>query len=500
MELVFEERTLRCLNRICCEQIAQEQTAELIVPDSYADAQRVVDAFGTALLRTQECANGAVSAAGTVQAGVLLVTEEGRVVCLDAQIPFAIRHELPEAGENAVLQCSCELNCVDARLLNSRKVLIRVAVSCRMEVYARQERNVPELCAPAPNLQLRRLRLPLQMPLALGERSFTLNEEVELPAGKPALARLLRVLYQLQVPEQKTVGSKAVFKGAVTAHVLYEDAEGELQAFEQVISFSQYAELDCEPPEGTVQTVLSLTGAEAEQETQSDCRRLLLSLQLLAQCVAYGEQQVELICDAYCTDALLTPQYAQWEMTGILDRQSFHDTLLATADVPARRVVDAWVCPDLPQQQRHAQELCVELPLHCNVLYYDTDGALQGESLRPVLRAQTLLAERGSCRISQLNTGALFCAAGPGGLELRCPLGLELESFAAESLRTLSSAEITPDEPGARRPSLLLRRTTQPEEVWALAKACRSVASEILRVNALESETIPADTLLLIPM
>ena len=42
MELVFQESRLDYLSRILCETVTQEQTAELIVPDSYPDADRVV--------------------------------------------------------------------------------------------------------------------------------------------------------------------------------------------------------------------------------------------------------------------------------------------------------------------------------------------------------------------------------------------------------------------------------------------------------------------------
>lgn len=500
MELVFQENPLSYLNRILCERVTQEQTAELIVPDSCSDAQRIVDAFGTVLIRAEECMAGSISVAGAVQAGVLFVTEEGQVECLHTQIPFSIRQELPDRQEECTMQCACSLRSVDARLLNSRKVLIRAGISCDLQVYAQRQCMVADLEAPASSLQLRRVELPLQMPLALGERSFVLNEELELPAGKPPVERLLRVLYRPQVQEQKAVGSKAVFKGGLTVHVLYEDGEGSLQAFESDLPFSQYTELDSEPEEGQVQTLLTMTSAETEPETQHDCRRLLLSVNLLAQCVVFGERRVKLISDAYCTDAALEPRYNQWEMTGILDRQSFRDTALASADVPAKRVVDAWMYPDEPIRQRSGERVSMELPLNCSVLYYDADGALQGKLLRPVMNAETMLAEKGSCRISQVSGGEIFCAAGPGGLELRCPVSMEMESYAQEQLRALSGGEITPEETAAQRPSVLLRRTTQPQEVWEIAKSCRAVPEAILQANELQETLIPADIMLLIPM
>ena len=55
MELVFQEKQLDYLGRVLDQTVTQELTAEVIVPDSCADADRVVDAFGTLLVRAEEC-------------------------------------------------------------------------------------------------------------------------------------------------------------------------------------------------------------------------------------------------------------------------------------------------------------------------------------------------------------------------------------------------------------------------------------------------------------
>ena len=70
MELVFQEKQLDYLGRVLDQTVTQELTAEVIVPDSCADADRVVDAFGTLLVRAEECTAGSASVSGEVQAGM----------------------------------------------------------------------------------------------------------------------------------------------------------------------------------------------------------------------------------------------------------------------------------------------------------------------------------------------------------------------------------------------------------------------------------------------
>lgn len=501
MELVFQENHLEYLSRILCETVTQEQTAELIVPDSCDDADRVVDAFGTVLVRTEECSAGSAAVSGQVQAGVLFVTAGGEVERLETQIPFSLRRDFPGDREDCTMQCACSLRSVDARMLNSRKLLLRVGVVCTLTVYAREERTVHDLTDPAPNLQLKRTRLPLKMPLALGEKSFVLNEELELPQSKPAIARLLKCVYRTEVPEQKLIGNKAVFKGNLVIHTLYEATDGSLQVFESALPFSQYAEMEEELDDKTLQTILTLTSAETEPDGQMACQRLLLSVNLLAQCVALGEREVAFVEDAFCTDATLEPQWEDWELRGILDTQSFRETARASADTPAGSIVDAWMYPDEAARQRQGTKLQVQQPLSCNVLYQDPEGNLQGRTLRPSVELETELAENGVCRVTEVSPGELFCAANGAGMEVRCPVTVTMESSALHPLRAVCGGTIEAGErETGRRPAVILRRTARDEEVWEVAKACRTTPQAVMEANGLDTPVIPAGTMLLIPI
>ncbi len=500
MELILQEQQLDFLSRKLGETQLLEQTADVIVPDSYPDAERVVDAFGTLLLHSVECTGGSIYVAGSVQAGAIFVTEEGETECLQTTVPFSVRKELAGEKADCRLQCKCTLRSVDARPLNSRKLLLRVGIVCCLTAYGTQHQR---LCAPeepSENLQLRRMELPIQMPLALCEKSFPLNEELELPTEQPQVSRLLKCVGRLQVREQKIVGSKAVFKGLMLVHCLYADRNEKLHSHNWELPFSQYAEFGEDREGADLQTQLSFASFEVEPESQVECGRLFLSANLLAQCLAVGERRLPLVDDAYCTDALLTPHWEQWEMYGKLDSQSFRETVVAHSEEPAASVVDAWVCCDEMQREREGDTLRLRLPLHCNVLFYDGDGRLQGRCLHPALELETELHEGAECCVRSLDWGEIYCSAGDG-MDLRLPMQVELECWANHSLRTICGGEITelPAQEG-RKPSVILRRTDGEEEAWEIAKSCRVPLQDVLQANQLSGPTIPANTMLLIPM
>ena len=98
-------------------------------------------------------------------------------------------------------------------------------------------------------------------------------------------------------------------------------------------------------------------------------------------------------------------------------------------------------------------------------------------------------------------SGEIFCAAGADGMELRCPVSVELESFAEHRLRCVAGGEIAQTEAtGERRPAVVLRRTETEQDVWDIAKAYHTATQAVMEANALTGAVVPADTLLLIPM
>lgn len=501
MELVFQEQKLEYLSKILCDTVSQEQTADVILPDSFPDATRVVDAFGTLLIRAEECSADSAAASGTVQAGALFVGEDGSVQRIDTEIPFSVRRDFPKQADECIMQSGCVLRSVDARLLNSRKVLLRVCVSCTITVYAPQKAVCYDVSEPAPNLQIKRSVLPLRMPAQLGEKSFAINEVLELPSGKPEIARLLKCLYRTSVEEQRMVGSKAVFKGDLTVHALYADEDGALCAYDWSIPFSQYAELERELDEGDLRTELMLTSAEAEPDSQFASRRLIVSANLLAQCTVFCAQNVSMIEDAFCTDAEFSPTWEEWSVTGILDQQEFRENVTAESEQQAQRIVDCRILPDEAGMQRIDDQMRIELPLSCSVLYVDADGQLQGKMLRPTLRIQTQLAQNAQCGVTQVSVGDVFCAAGSGGISLRVPVIISVDSFAEHTIRAVRGGEITKTEgTEQRRPAVLLRLTDREESLWEIAKSCRASMQMITAANELSGASVPAGTLLLIPM
>lgn len=500
MELVFESKPCAYLRRCVCETRTQEQTADVIVPDSCPDVERIVYASAAPIVRSRECRAGSVVVTGGLRAAAMYVPEDhSGVRVLDAYIPFSIRVDAAALTEQTQIVLHCGVCSAQARMLNSRKVLLRVNVQCTVEGYEPAEWKLYSLQQPPQQLRVRTRCYPVLLPAQTGEKSFALSETLTLPEGA-TMEQLCCYETLPQITERKLVGDKAVFKGTLYVKALYLDMAQQLRVLTQQIPFSQYCELPQDFADDDLSVSMAVTGAQLEADDESH-QRLLLAVQLLAQCVVRTVQDVTLYEDAFAVGAELTPQWQSDTVTCQLDAQCVHQTLRGHVACECRSVVDSTLYTGVPTDMRTAGGVQLTLPGTANVLYYDHDGVLQGAEAKLSAQCDVALAPQGQCtaQLQALDGGS--AAAEGSGIELRYECRLCVQSSAEQTLRTLCGGTLdTEAARPAERPSVIVRIGCAQGTLWDTAKQYAADPEAIRAANHLSGDEVTEGMVMLIPM
>ena len=145
MELAFEQQRLTSLRRTAHPVLAQDQTQEIIIPDSMPDAARTLICYAEPELQSKTVRAGSLLVTGTLRTSCLYAAEDGSVQLLTAELPFAVKPESPElteAAQTAAAACAAHLenalvqrelmqlfqkykgdDCVYLQLMGSRKLI-----------------------------------------------------------------------------------------------------------------------------------------------------------------------------------------------------------------------------------------------------------------------------------------------------------------------------------------------------------------------------------------
>ena len=503
MELTIQNSPLTYLKCVLREVRRQEETAETVVPDTYPDIGSILDAHACAVIRGKDCRAGSVIISGGVKGSILYLPEDGSWPrCLEFYMPFSVKVENSELTEQSQVLSSVRVSAADGRMINSRKAMLRVNLSCSITAYEKMEETRYTLTQQPPYLRLRREEYTVDLPLETAERSFLVSDTLELPAGSPPMDRLCKVHCGLELIDQKLVGDKAVFKGIARCKLLYQSEDHRFYVQEFQLPFSQYCELSSEY-DGDEQTELIpvMTGYDLEPETPNGATKAYFNLHVLVQCVIFGKQPIEVIRDAFCTKGTLQPTWRDFTLESSLDHPMATQTVHCRVAGDFQQIMDYDIYAGDPSVERTGDTAAITVPLSVHVLGYTQDGMMNAAVGRETAGFEIPLAEQAFCMPRLDRLGNSSASAAPDGADTRVELTICSTCFAGQNIRTLAAGTWEDTAPGGgRSPSVLLRRAGKGSAVWDIAKAAAANEETLRQVNSLEGEWLSEDRVLLIPL
>ncbi len=106
------------------------------MPDSGRTRRRFSTCFASCVVRSKECQAGSVLISGGIQASLLyLAGGETTPRLLETYLPFSIKKEISGCEASDLAQLQCRVTHADGRVLNSRKLLVRVEIGCDLHLY-----------------------------------------------------------------------------------------------------------------------------------------------------------------------------------------------------------------------------------------------------------------------------------------------------------------------------------------------------------------------------
>ncbi len=501
MELSFQTSPIRFLRCAVQEVRGQEETAEMIVPDSFPDIAAIADCCAVPILRGKDCRNGSMNVAGGVKGAILYTPDdETHTRRLDVYIPFSVKFEHPAITEHAQVLCSLRVCDVDARMINSRKAMLRVELACEITAYEQAEDQIYAMERACPQIPTKTAVYQVRLPLELAEKSFAVSETIDLSNGHPPVSQIYKLGCCPELTDQKVVGNKAVFKGILHCKFLYISENQELYFYQQQLPFSQYCDLQEDYDQEEVCVFPVITGCDLELDGNENNQRILLTVNLLAQSVIFGVKALTMIEDAYCTKGEFTPQWKRYAMENCLDRQVSVQTVRHHMPGKLREVLDSDIYWNYPICTRKNEQMEVSVPVKMRVLGYDDSGTLTVLRGTGAAVQNFALAPDSICRTVTAPMGEVHTTMTSDGVEMRCELSLNTDCYGGKNLQTLCGGSVQEDAAAHSRPSVILRTVPKDTTLWDLAKTYGSTDSAIRAANRLDAEQLAADTLLLIPV
>lgn len=472
-----------------------EQTNQVRLPEGMPDIGRILCAWGQPVLRSKEWRSDGIVVTGGITAWVLYTPENGtEPQTVEVWLPIQAKWECPDSGREGVIRTLCQMRDIDARMLSSRKLMVRAMVGILTEVLQPAQADIYSPGSVEDDVQVLKKTYPVQLMKEAGEKLFLVQEE--LPISGPAPKRILSCDGQCQITEQSAVGSNAVFRGICRFHLVYMDENGRVHGQYFPIPIAQYTELDgTYDKEAGMQVMICFSNLETELlegHVQIKCG-------LIAQYVISDRCLLEVAEDAYSPQRTVKPEMQMETLHTMLDRTSQMVDLTAQMALPAAEVTDVAFFPDHPTQYREEDQVVMELPGYFQTLYYDEIQNLQAQTIPWLGRIELPAGSETDLDllVSQNRQPEGRILGDEVHVSGECRL--DVLTTTRQEMPMISMLELGEMKDGdADRPALILRKLGE-NSLWELAKQYGSTVDAIRNANRLELEPDP-DEMLLIPI
>lgn len=498
MELKFPRNVCRYLDPVIREVQTQELTQEIRLSDGMPDVGRILSVWGQPVLRGKEWRSDEISANGGVMVWVLYAPEDGtQPRTMESWLPFTMKWDLHGENREGDIRVKNLLRYVDARSTSARKIMLRAGVASMGEALVSREQEYSTPGEVPEDVQLLKQSYPVRLYKEAGEKSFLMDEDLQMPDSVPRPEKLVYYTMNPAITDKKVMGDKVVFRGNGNLHVLYLSETGQLHSWDFELPFSQLGNLnEVAGADAQADVSMCVTSLELDLDDESHLR---LKCGLLGQFLVDDRQILDLVADAYSTLRSAQVDVQMLELPAILEQKQQTVPMQQEIHQVADILVDSVFLPDFPKQQRSWDQRTWQLQGQFKTLFYGEDGALQSATGR----------WEGECSMSADENTDVFAIVRPATqaqavavgdtIRLTGDMPLSIQTQATQGIPMVTGMELMqPENQESQRPSLILRRAGN-DDLWNIAKLTGSTVAAIKTANALESEP-ERDRMLLIPV
>lgn len=491
MEINLQRDSVSYYSKVLSIKFSKEETAENIVPDTLPDIGTVLDADAAAILRSKDISDGRISVGGMVFGFIIYKSEdENELIRMPVQLPFSANWENSGILQSSKAIVKLELSSFEGRIINSRKLLLRAEIVISADVYNK------EICeytsgAESDALELLHDKIRFNHVSAVGERTFNISEELQLPVGSPNIERIVKYRSRLCREEINPVGSRLILKGRAIINLLYRtEGEKHLRSVELQIPFSQIYDSDCSHEITSAEAVIMQTGCFIDTNSYEDkpANSVRIEIGAVAQFCVWSELELECLCDAYSTQHEIIMKLEDSTLRESRITGSREETFTYTINIPGgvKSITDcyAFIGRQRGENGSHAW------PISIKMLFENEDGDTAAASADYELH--NILRDKATDCSAEIM--AISIRPSPEGAEIKLEAKFIMQYEEEISFATPSEICIDEetDKNSTSQPSIVVLRADGSTTLWRMAKAFNTTVSNINDVNPGLNNDIPS--------
>lgn len=300
MEVNLEKETI-CVNRqVAIKKEIIYVQGDIIVPDSKPDILNTINMTGNVAIYKKDISDGKIRIDGNVNTYIMYLAdnENDNIRGINSSLDFSETMVIPECRENMSVWLDANVKTIDAKVLNGRKLTVKVGVEIQTRIFSKEEVEIVNKINDD-NIQVLEKDILLNSQVGEGSNNVFVKDTITIDNGE-SLAEILNADVKLVDKDIKLSYNKILAKAEAEIRIIYLTEEGEIKCLTSRIPLVGFVDIANVQEENVCDTVYEIKNIIIKPNSGNE-NSIYIEIEVQISCMAYEQKQINLISDLYST-------------------------------------------------------------------------------------------------------------------------------------------------------------------------------------------------------
>lgn len=493
------------LCRIIGEEISSIVVEEDInVPDVSPDVYKILYPSARVIIRDSETTTDKVAIEGQVLVNIMYAADmEGRPLnCINVSSDFNHSIDVPGAKPRMREWVDAVVQHVEAEIINSRKIKMRVIMDLKAVVEEIFEMELPVDARGSSDIQILREYLDAKELVGIMKDKYNIKEEVELRSEEPAVGEILKTDFMASIKDLLTMDGKMQVSGTLNIGLLYRAAdEGSIEYYQREIPFTEYIEIAGAESgmESTADLMLRDCYIDVVENESGERKKINIDASMVLVGKTYKDMSPEMLTDLYCPTLELATEKNSYEYDEFMGRAVTNTIIKESLSIkPKSPEIEKVCCMDarviVNEVKVMDDKVAVEGTVDVDCIYASSFSGEPMNALKEqypfrvlldMVGAKTEMYPKVACKINNID----FSQISNNIIDFRITINVIVDLYAKKKKMLIDKVE---EKEGIvldynSLPTMTVYVVGKNDTLWKIAKKYNTTVDAIAKVNNIEN-------------
>ena len=483
------------INQLVCEKkemIFVE--GDMIVPDSKPDVLNTVDTSGTVCVYKKELTDNKVKIDGNINTFIMYVADEAEdsIRGLNTNLDFSELINVDNCNENMILETEVNKKSIECKVLNGRKISIKVGLEINIKIYSKEEAQIINAMNGCNEIQVLEKDIQVNSLIGSGNTKSYVKDTLVIE-NTDNLAEILKTDISLVNKDIKVSYNKVLAKSEANVKIMYLTEENEIKSIENRIPVVGFIDIQDISEESICDTNYEIKNIILKPNSVEE-HSIYIEMEVEMSCMVYENKSINLIEDMYspCEDI----KFNQRKIKTITNKENrreickIEDTVKVD-ELNNGRLIDVNVIPIINTQRKQNTRLIYEGEIQLKFIYI-TNNSLSSKMVNLPLEYTIENIENiekvNICEQIDINSKDFIVQSG-GNVECSIELAFNIRINKEIQINIIENVEVEENRSDEDY-SLIMYIVKENDTIWNIAKKYKSTINDIVKINEIEDENI----------